>query len=554
MTARKKQIKYNIICFACLFLVSLYRQFSLRYWPEDPFRTTILYIVYILLLVIWTVSILARVVQKSIRKCLLLEDALMFCGLTLRFVQDTFWMDNISLMRTSGLVLSAALLPMALLEFYAAFGIGQPDDYHIPKPLWILSLPIILMLLATITDDQTHFFFTVSPGETKPNLNFHPGLGILLVYIIFLILSISRCFVIYHRNKMLNKRPYALAIISFIEPLLILIATFKYLLVMLDIASFLSGFEVIELYAEIYYAVILTWEIYIYLGLVPTNSDYRDIFMHSTVSMQIVSADGTNIISKTATPVSDAALKELLQKGSVSAPNNNELHLYPLKDGSFIWNQDTAELVHTIHELGQIAEALEQEGTLLEEELRTKDEEAKLNLQNQIYDELTGKVSTQLRLMKEIAKKRHIDTDKSELLRMLYLLGTYVKRRCNLQLIMKETGEILFDDLLLSFRDMVSALRFMGIEAELNQTEAPEYSAEFSIFLFDTFENLLEYNHFRLKGAAVSLKADSTVFSLHGTETESLNIHIPDIYKNRLSLLPDGYELTVWEGGEKDVS
>lgn len=46
MSARQSQIKYNLLTFFLLFTVSLYRRISLRFWPEDRFRTYILYACY----------------------------------------------------------------------------------------------------------------------------------------------------------------------------------------------------------------------------------------------------------------------------------------------------------------------------------------------------------------------------------------------------------------------------------------------------------------------------------------------------------------------------
>ena len=53
MTERKRQICLNLWSFLLLFLVSLYRQLSLRYLPDDCFRTYVLYGCYVFLLGAW---------------------------------------------------------------------------------------------------------------------------------------------------------------------------------------------------------------------------------------------------------------------------------------------------------------------------------------------------------------------------------------------------------------------------------------------------------------------------------------------------------------------
>ena len=42
MTERQRQVRINIAAFLMLFFVALSRQVSLRYLPDDPFRTYIL--------------------------------------------------------------------------------------------------------------------------------------------------------------------------------------------------------------------------------------------------------------------------------------------------------------------------------------------------------------------------------------------------------------------------------------------------------------------------------------------------------------------------------
>ena len=85
MTERQRQIRMNIAAFLLLFFVSLYRQISLRYLPDDPFRTYILFACYVFLISGWAISICVRVTQKSMRTFLMLEAAVMLAGLTVRY-------------------------------------------------------------------------------------------------------------------------------------------------------------------------------------------------------------------------------------------------------------------------------------------------------------------------------------------------------------------------------------------------------------------------------------------------------------------------------------
>ena len=115
MSIRMKQIRIIISAMLLLIAVSAYRVWSLHYLPHEPFRTYILYACYVFVFLLWGISIYNRVTQKSMRIWLYLEGGVMLFGLTLRFLQDTFWYRNILLMRVSGLWIAATILPFLLL-------------------------------------------------------------------------------------------------------------------------------------------------------------------------------------------------------------------------------------------------------------------------------------------------------------------------------------------------------------------------------------------------------------------------------------------------------
>lgn len=377
MSARQSQIKYNLLTFFLLFTVSLYRRISLRFWPEDRFRTYILYACYLILITAWIISIQIRITQKTMKIFLTLEAIVMAVGLTIRFLQDTFWVEDIQLMRVSGLWVEATLIPSMVFGIFAALGLGQWDHYRPPKPWYLLLGFTLFATFISVTDESRHFMFYIDPSEAQPNLNFYPYIGIYLAALFGLALMIVRIRLIYKRNQTLLKNRYLKWLIPFLEPVLIILSTLPFFLLRSN------RVEVIEQFAALYYIEVLTWEVYIYVGLVPTNSSYEAIFSQATTGMAIEGKDGTRLVSRAASRNS----------------TGNELHTYSFDGGTLLWNKDVSALQKTIKELNRSAETLAQKGALLSEEIKTRNEEARLNAKNQIYDHLTREVQNQLRLM-----------------------------------------------------------------------------------------------------------------------------------------------------------
>lgn len=554
MTTRKTQIQINIAAFLLLFTVSLYRQISLRLLPDDPFRTYILYACYLILIGCWIVSIMTRITQKNIRFFLTLEAAIILIALTIRFLQDTFWYENIRLMRISGLCIGATVLPAITCGTFAVLGIGSFDGFRIPKKWFLLLVPVIGMVCLHVTDELHHFMCYIIPDEPQPNIVFHPNWGTFLLVAFCFAMAILRTILLFQRSRTIISNRYYLLLILAFEPILALIGLFGYFMTATQLIPALEGVEVIEMYAKIYFFEVLNWEFFIYIGLVPVNTQHSEIFELATVGMQIITNDGNRISSEASTEVSAELLEELKHDGHVSMEPGKELHLHSFEGGLFLWEKDVTFLQNTINELNQSAEVLAQEGILLDEEIKTRNKDASLLAKNQIYDDLTTEVEGQLRLMKEIIKEQRPDVATDGLLRKLYFLGTYIKRRCNLRLIQKETNVVHDDDLQLSLREMTAAMDLIGVSAELCWQSGGNFSADFSIFAFDVLEHLLEYEQFVIDRIVICVDQSRICYMVHGETVHSTEAFIRLIDAKGYSISgndkPHGYEIILTEDGE----
>ena len=552
MSIRMKQIRMIISALLLLIIVSAYRIWSLNYYPQDPFRTYILYACYVFLFLLWGISIYNRVTQKFMRIWLYLEGSVMLLGLTLRFLQDTFWFRDILLMRISGLCIAATILPFLLLGVYASLGIGQNDQYFMDYKWFSFLIPVLVSTYMILTDERNHFVFFIDPAEQQPNLSFHPGIGFFVLFAIGYVMMILRVLIIYSRNRNIHGKGIMRIVIPFFEPIVMLLFTLDYFLFSLGIVPWLEGKEILELYAKIYLVEVLTWEFYIFMGLVPVNMEYRSILENATVGMQILSGS-EKILSKSAVPVSAQTIKELEKSDFVTLGDGKELHMQTLSDGTFLWYTDTSRLRKTIEDLENSVEQLSQQSTILEEELRARNNMAKTQAQNRIYDELTSEVFVQLQKMKELIHRQDSGDDDAETMRKLCLLGTYVKRRCNLKLILLGMGTIDPVDMRISLEDMVRAAGNMNILASINWNSSDLLPSDFYLFVLDTLERVLEYEDFRLKEIRIETIPDGASLEIHRFEEnrpKPVYQYADGQYSQVTQDLPDGYRITLPAGGD----
>lgn len=492
--ALKENIKtftYIAAAFLLLCTVSLYRQLSMRYIPADPLRPFIVYAVYMLLMGAWMYSLKSRITQKSMLMCLRLESAVMIFWLTVRLLQDAFFYKNIHVMRVSGYLIVFPLVVTTLFGMYAAFGLGRGESYTLPRSLYLLLIPDSVLVLLMLTNEKHHIVFRVLPGEGE-NLYFHANIGIIIILLAGTALIVFRMLIIYWRTHQIRERLYLKAL-----PLFVGIA-----MPLIVLPYFISGFvvehELIELTAKLYFLEAMSWESCIILGLVPVNTQYGMVFEQSTVGMRIVNEQGvTQICSSHARELTNEQLRELKSSSMISDGEGHEMHLHPIGGGYLVYQNDLSQIYSVISELNQTAAELEQEGELLREELRARSEEASIAAKNQIYDRLTGEVGRYLDYMTELLESS-ADTDRGEMLRRLCLVGTYVKRRCNLRLIELESGTIGMEELRLSLSDIVKSLELLGVSTKLVWEPTEVYSADYALYIFDSAADRIEKNSSQL--------------------------------------------------------
>ena len=103
------------------------------------------------------------------------------------------------------------------------------------------------------------------------------------MYIIFLwdiALIIARVCLIYRRGNPRKSNSPIKKLIPFFEIIALALFCVPYAL-----SAFLVKFELIEFSAGVFFIEAASWELFIYIGLVPVNTCYEEVFERSTVNM-----------------------------------------------------------------------------------------------------------------------------------------------------------------------------------------------------------------------------------------------------------------------------
>lgn len=543
MSERKKTVVRLLLATVLLLVISAYRQFNIRNCPNDVWRPYLVWAVYMLLLFSWQHTISTKITQKNMRWHLTAQNVVNILYLTVRFIQDTFLYVNIPWMRFTGYFIDIAVVLVPLFGLYSSFYLGKAEDYQINKKWYLLLIPACFLIMLALTDDWHHFFYYIVPQEPQPNLYFHPYIGTYIIHIWAIGMIAYQVYVIYQRNGITKKDSFFRKLLPFYEPILLLLFSIPYAW-----TAYVVQFELVEYSAGMIFIIVLCWEFYILAGLIPVNTQYEEVFKRSTVAMQILSPNGKTIAaSENAATITPAMLAVLKQKQQYVATKNISMHLHQIPDGYMIWQTDLSQINQALSELQKLNAALEEKRDLLAQEIRIQSDETSIQARNDIYDHLSSEVAKQLTLLHTILEKETLlVTDWNR----ICLIGTYIKRFCNLQLTYQERQTIPISDLHISLHDMAKCMRKLGIKTDLNIDPRFDLSPNLILLMMKTLEEILEEADFCITALSIHI-SDTIYFEVTSLDHKFYSRTLEGNYYLQVETLPTGYRLTILQKGEE---
>lgn len=542
MSERKKSIVRLFAAAVLLFVVSAYRQLSMRYLPEDFLRPYLVWAVYMFLLFSWQHTITTKITQKTMRNHLTAQNIVSILYLTVRFVQDAFLYTDISWMRFTGYFINIAAVFIPLFGLYGAFYLGRSEDYRISKKWYLLLIPACFLSVMALTNDLHHFLYYIVPEEPQPNLYFHPYIGTYLIYLWGLWMIGHQVYVIYQRNGTTKSDPLYRKLIPFYEPILLFLFSIPY-----AATAYVVRFELVEYSAGLIFILVLCWELYILTGLIPVNTQYEEVFRRSTVAMQILSPDGERIaVSENAADITPVILESLKQNQHFSVTEDVIMHLHQIPDGYLVWQTDLSQINRALRELQRLNAELEEKRDLLAQEIRIQSDEASIQARNDIYDSLSSEVAGQLALMEKILSKESLSSDDWN---RICLIGTYIKRFCNLRLTYQEQQTIPIGDLAISLQDMAKCMKNLEIRTSLDFCPTSNLEPALILLIMKTLEEILEEADFCLTSVAIRI-SDTACFEITGTDHELAPRSLEYGYRFQTEKIPAGYRLLLLQEGE----
>ena len=480
---KRKTILYAI-CVAALLIIAYYsRAFHTR--VDEPvlkmFLVMLRSVIQISLVFGWCTSVRTRIINKQVRHYLIAVGILLAFWLILRTCKWEFIAQNgTHLGRYLWYAYYIPIVFVPLLGVFIIDHIGKTENYKTPNSLKYMYIPAAFLVTAVFANDLHNLVFSFPGGyqNSESDCIYHPLYYITMAWFIllgiyFVVMLIKKSRV--PGSKHFQKLPAVILGISII---------FWIMYCMHIVGGDLAAIDCIMIIALL--------ESAIQSGLIPSNTNYYELFRSSTVSAQIVDADYQPcMVSGTATP-----LTEDVMRSAEAEPvdlGDTILHSKAITGGHVLWQDHVKQINDLIEQLRDTQERLGERNELLRAELELKENRARTEEKSRLYDRIAKEVAVQLAKAEELLKLAETDPKQTKsVIAKVSVICAYIKRRGNLLMLGEEGNIIPATELEYCIRESLDNLRLGGVFTSFDSKCHGELKLEHAVAVFDFYENIIE--------------------------------------------------------------
>ena len=484
MEKTNKQSLLYVIGVVALLVISYYSR-AFHSQVDEPILKMLLVmirsVIQISLVIAWCSSVRTRIINKQVRHYLIAVGILLAFWLILRTCKWEFIAQNGT--HLGRYLWYSYYIPMVFVPLLGVFiidHIGKAENYKTPNSLKYMYIPATFLVTAVFTNDLHQLVFSFPNGleNCESDCLYHPLYYITMAWFIllgiyFVVMLIKKSRV--PGSKSFQKLPAVILGISII---------FWVLYCMQIVGGDLAAIDCIMIIALL--------ESAIQSGLIPSNTNYNELFRSSTVSTQIVDTDfKLCMVSGTAT-----ALPEGVMRSAEAEPvdlGNAILHSKAITGGHVLWQDDVKQINDLIEELRDTQERLGESNELLKAELELKEKRARTEEKSRLYDRIAKEVAPQLAKADELLKLAETDPKQTKrAIAKVSVICAYIKRRGNLLMLGEEGNIIPAIELEYCIRESLDNLRLGDVFTSFDSNCDGELKLEHAVVAFDFYENIVE--------------------------------------------------------------
>lgn len=449
------------------------------------------------LLFSWLISIYTRIIHKKIRGYLLWIGVLMFFWLFIRTIKYRV-LAVFPNMNVLWYLYYVPIVLIPLLSYYTARTVGQREDAKLSRKDRLLLIPAGIIILCILTNDFHRMAF-VFEGNTRMGMTYGYGPFYYLSYLFSFSFAVCSILIMFRKSRVKEskRRIYLPFIIVFFYILYSAFYNFN------QNHPFLQFIEITIAYCM---TTILFWESCIQIGLIRSNSNYREFFKSSTSNTLILDEDG-NLRYSTGEGTIDRSTFELLKKNRTISPNaKTRLYINKITGGYVLREEKLDYLLSLIEELETINRKTEEEILLLQNRMKIDEKRIKLQEKNRLYDIIRRNTEEQMNRIRENLTYLSTHGNEEKKWQEINILATYMKRYSNLVFLSESNGRISMEELRITIAESLNNLKKMGIHEGLKTDVFGDVSLNQAFQIYHAVQKILEHSFQRLRAIYVVLR------------------------------------------------
>ena len=460
--------------------------------------------IYIGMFAAWGLSVRQRIVQNQIRRYLTGVALLLILWFTFRSAKYFIFWQPIAI-RYLWYLFYLPMLFVPMLALLIAMSLGKPDEYKLPKSVWLLFAVLGALLILVLTNDLHQLVFTF-PKDADIWSDTNHGYGVCYFAVIgWQVFCVVAAFVVMlFKCRLKNRKLRFLPVIPLAVSLSYLALNYGGIPWQKELFGDVTAFQSLM--------YMLCFEACIACGYIHSNSRYADLFASSVgTSAQITDMDfNVRYAAMNMQPISREKMMHAIQSPVTLADGLN-LHTMPISGGYAVWTEDVSSLLEIKEESESLAEELAERNEILRYEYKRESKRRKIEEQNRLYDLLRRATQTQINkismLTKEYQKINKTDPVRAKsLLAEIAVLCSYIKRRKHLTLLTDRDYKVAITELIGAFAESLQTLTLLNVRSTFfADSELSMLPGKSAAAIFDFYEQVIEADLGNISSIQVSL-------------------------------------------------
>ena len=448
-------------------------------------------VVYSCIVITWIITIQRRVNISYIKGYLVLGGLAVTALFVLRVMRWDYFNDILTVNRYTWYCYYIPVTAIPLYTFSLSMRVGMEQEKRKNKLETIILFIWVLLVAFVMTNDLHGLVFDIK-SYTEKNQEYLYGIGFYCIIAWILLLTGVSFMILIKRN-----RNYSTRNLSWIPVGIFLFFGILLLIYVVNGSASPAVFghniyNFQEIYGMMYIGL---WEASLRIGLIPSNSDYDDIFKLADIKAAIADEGYTlKYLSNGAVHLKKEQIEKAVNEGGIRLDENRKVKAQHIRSGSVLWLEDRT----TVNELNMILkeaiDRISEENSLLEIENEIKAQKQAIEVRNKIYDNIANRTRKQLEKIEEILEKAEITgEDPAEGIRLCTVLGAYVKRQANLSILAEQYKRLKLEELRFAIRESMENIKLLGVDASVSGIATNnEFDGEQVIFAYEIFETTVE--------------------------------------------------------------